>query len=303
MKTKLVYVLTCAPEGNYIEQALMSVWSARHWNPDAHIVLITDNLTDQLFVGKRAEILDYISEKIVVPFEDDSLSMVYRSRWLKTSVRQLIKGDFLFIDCDTIVCKSLAGGDSFDKEICAVRDSNVDFKDDNGVVSNNNRYEFMGQLETKAGNTGWMNPLDWSVDLGNGWRRSYYTTENDGYNVSDLKNLNIFLSKSRKNTSGDSLSSIYIDNVRLYDTNIANLNKMNVAKSQDAFDITGCKVEDGKMYMRVKKGEDVDFKVGSSSNASDVASKAMSLLKNGFKHCGVIYLKDGSPRNAYEYIE
>lgn len=131
MKTKLVYVLTCAPEANYIEQALMSVWSARHWNPDAHIVLITDNLTDKLFVGKRAEILDYISEKIVVPFEDDSLSMVYRSRWLKTSVRQLIKGDFLFIDCDTIVCKSLVEVDSFDKEICAVRDSNVDFKDDN----------------------------------------------------------------------------------------------------------------------------------------------------------------------------
>lgn len=120
MKTKLVYVLTCAPEGNYIEQALMSVWSARHWNPDAHIVLITDNLTDQLFVGKRAEILDYISEKIVVPFEDDSLSMAYRSRWLKTSVRQLISGDFLFIDCDTIICKSLADVDDFDCEVGAV---------------------------------------------------------------------------------------------------------------------------------------------------------------------------------------
>ena len=27
------------------------------------------------------------------------------------------------------------------------------------------------------------------------------------------------------------------------------------------------------------------------------------LLKNGFIYCGVIYLKDNSPRNAYEYIE
>jgi len=25
------------------------------------------------------------------------------------------------------------------------------------------------------------------------------------------------------------------------------------------------------------------------------------LLKNKFKYCGVIHLKDGSPRNAYEY--
>ena len=135
MKTKLVYVLTCAPEANYIEQALMSVWSARHWNLDAHIVLITDNLTDQLFVGKRAEILDYISEKIVVPFEDDSLSMMYRSRWIKTSVRKLISGDFLFIDCDTIVCRSLAEIDTLDCEVGAVYESHLSIKDwDDGLL-------------------------------------------------------------------------------------------------------------------------------------------------------------------------
>lgn len=120
MKTRLVYVLTCSPEGHYIEMALMSVWSARHWNPDAHIVLITDNLTNGLFAGKRAEILDYISEKIVVSFDDDNLSMAYRSRWIKTSVRQLVEGDFLFIDCDTIICKSLEDVDNFSCEVGAV---------------------------------------------------------------------------------------------------------------------------------------------------------------------------------------
>lgn len=129
MKTKLVYVLTCAPEATYIEQALMSVWSARHWNPDAHIVLITDNLTDKLLIGKRAEILNYISEKIVVPFEDDSLSMMYRSRFIKTSVRQLIDGNFLFIDSDTIVCKSLADVDDFACEVGAVYESHLPIRD------------------------------------------------------------------------------------------------------------------------------------------------------------------------------
>lgn len=125
MKTKLVYVLTCAPEKHYIEQALMSVFSARHWNPNAHIVLIVDNLTDQLLVGKRAEVLDYVSEKIVVPFEDSGFSMIYRSRWIKTSVRQLIKGDFLFIDCDTLVCCDLSEIDTFDCEVGAVWDSHL----------------------------------------------------------------------------------------------------------------------------------------------------------------------------------
>lgn len=127
MKTKLVYVLTCAPEATYIEQALMAVWSARHWNPDAHIVLLTDNLTNELLVGKRGELLNYISEKIVIPFDDDK-NMHYRSRWIKTSVRQLIQGDFLFVDCDTICCKSLSSVDDFTCEIGAVGDNNTPFQ-------------------------------------------------------------------------------------------------------------------------------------------------------------------------------
>lgn len=125
MNTKLVYVLTCAPEKYYIEQALMAVFSARYWNPDAHIVLMVDDKTDALLVGKRGEILDYISEKVVVPFDDDSLSPMYRSRWIKTSVRQLIDGDFMFVDCDTIVCKSLSKIDDFEGKVGAVWESHL----------------------------------------------------------------------------------------------------------------------------------------------------------------------------------
>ena len=123
MQTKLVYVLTCAPEATYIEQALISIWSARYHNPDAHIVLLVDDLTNQLLVGKRAEVLEYITEKVVIPFEDANASMMYRSRWIKTSVRQLIEGDFLFIDCDTVVAQTLADADDIECEIGAVLDT------------------------------------------------------------------------------------------------------------------------------------------------------------------------------------
>ena len=139
MKTKLVYVLTCAPEATYIEQALMAVWSARYWNPDAHIVLMVDDKTDELMTGKRREILNYISEKICVPFEDESLSPMYRSRWIKTTVRQLIKGDFLFVDCDTICCRSLVKVDDFTCEVGAVGDNNTTFQEDiykEGTIEN-----------------------------------------------------------------------------------------------------------------------------------------------------------------------
>lgn len=193
MKTKLVYVLTCAPEANYIEQALMSVWSARHWNPDAHIVLITDNLTDQLFVGKRAEILDYISEKIVVPFEDDSLSMVYRSRWLKTSVRQLIKGDFLFIDCDTIICKSLAEVDNSDFVIAMVPDEHMPVAQyidsiKNEILSHSNILGYDVLQEDLYFNSGVMYAKDMKIahELWGKWHEIWQEGEKKGIKIDQV---------------------------------------------------------------------------------------------------------------------
>jgi lipopolysaccharide biosynthesis glycosyltransferase len=129
MQTKLVYVLTCAPEATYIEQALISIWSARYHNPDAHIVLLVDDKTNELLVGKRAEVLGYVTEKVVIPFEDANASMMYRSRWIKTQVRQLVNGDLLFIDCDTIVNKSLEEIDEIEAEAAAVPESNLPIAD------------------------------------------------------------------------------------------------------------------------------------------------------------------------------
>lgn len=125
MKTKLVYVLTCAPEATYIEQALMSIWSARYHNPDAHIVLLVDDKTNELLVDKRAEVLEYVTEKVVIPFDDANATMMYRSRWIKTQVRQLMIGDLLFIDCDTIINSSLDELDTLKYEVGAVCESNL----------------------------------------------------------------------------------------------------------------------------------------------------------------------------------
>lgn len=128
MQTKLVYVLTCVPEATYIEQALMAVYTARYWNDSAHIVLIVDNKTNELLIDKRGEILDYISEKIVITF-DDTRSMHYRSRWLKTKVRELVKGDLLFIDSDTIIQKSLKEIDEYEYDIAMVLDQHSPIAD------------------------------------------------------------------------------------------------------------------------------------------------------------------------------
>lgn len=124
MRTKLVYVLNCMIDKTYVEQALMSVYSARYWNPDAYIVLVVDDMTDGLLTGERGEILKYISEKKVVSFPDND-NMMYRSRWLKTSIRQIVEGDFLFIDCDTLCQKPLDDIDGFDCQVGAVYESHL----------------------------------------------------------------------------------------------------------------------------------------------------------------------------------
>lgn len=54
-----------------------------------------------------------------------------------------------------------------------------------------------------------------------------------------------------------------------------------------------------KMFDEIKKKYDhirVDTHEGN-------ISMNKCLLKNKFKYCGIIFLKDGNPRNAYEYIK
>lgn len=128
MRTKLVYVLTCAPEDTYIEQAFLSIFSARYHNQNAHIVLILDQPTEKLLIGHRSDLLEYITEKLVVrtPFDKNSR---LASRWLKSSVRNLIDGDYLFIDCDTIITSSLSEVDNFKCQIGAVLDCHLNVCD------------------------------------------------------------------------------------------------------------------------------------------------------------------------------
>ena len=145
MKTKLVYVLASTPENNYCDQALLSVFTARHYNPSVEIILVVDDQTNILFTGKREEILNYISEKIVVNLDSD-LTMMDKSRWLKTSVRNLVNGDFLFIDCDTLITQSLEEIDKCEYPIAAVPESHLPIKS-----FNKHLYEKVDGLSSKLG--------------------------------------------------------------------------------------------------------------------------------------------------------
>lgn len=123
MKTKLVYVLTSNESDYYLEQALLSAYSARIHNPNAVIIVVTDNDTKATLVGKRSLIQNYVTEVIGVDVPSE-YSMMQRSRYLKTSLRSIVDGDFLYIDTDTIICDDLSEIDNFECSIGATTDGN-----------------------------------------------------------------------------------------------------------------------------------------------------------------------------------
>ena len=189
MKTKLVYVLTCAPEATYIEQALMAVWSARYHNPDAQIVLIVDDKTDLFLTGKRGEILQYITEKKVVNC-DGGWNMAYRSRWLKTQVRQLMDGSLLFVDCDTICQTNLSEIDFCKADVAAILDEHTERV--NYVQSlddaNNSKAEIIGfayRAETEYFNSGVMfwNDTEQAHALGKTWHAEWIAGAEKGVGI------------------------------------------------------------------------------------------------------------------------
>ena len=119
--TKYVYVLVSDENDIYYEQTLVSITSLRMHMPNAWIALVVDDKTSNLLVEKRAKIKNLVSELKVLPL-DNALSGMYRSRELKTNVRNLVDGDFLYIDGDTVITHPLPSMDVMDCEIGGVLD-------------------------------------------------------------------------------------------------------------------------------------------------------------------------------------
>ena len=122
MRTKAVYVVVSGEADVYFEQAWVSAWSLKHYNPEMEVECVVDPETyDQVMGCYRRQALSVIDRlvRVEVPAH---YSKKERSRWLKTSVRQHVKGDFLFIDTDTIVCDSLRDLDDLEDEVMMVKD-------------------------------------------------------------------------------------------------------------------------------------------------------------------------------------
>ena len=122
LKTKIVYCLVSDNEDYYYEQLLISLYSFRKYNSNADITLIIDDKTRNTLVDKRTKVYDYVNNIItIIPPVEYNKPLL--SRYIKTNIRDIIKGDYLYIDTDTLICDSLSDIDNCAFEIGAVLDN------------------------------------------------------------------------------------------------------------------------------------------------------------------------------------
>ncbi len=107
MKTKIVYLVVGGENDIYISQTMVAAYTARKYNPDVEILLVVDKTTSDVIDKKIQKIKGVVTEIVVVDCPCD-LNNMQKSRYLKTTLRKNIKGDFLFIDSDTVVTCDLS---------------------------------------------------------------------------------------------------------------------------------------------------------------------------------------------------
>ncbi|GHU94516.1 hypothetical protein FACS189479_07350 [Spirochaetia bacterium] len=153
---KYLYVLVSSVQDTYYEQFLLSVTSLRLKNPDAHITVLCDSKTKENLQGKRREYENIVSEIKTVPVQD-TLSQKEVSRHIKTSMRRYIDGDFLFIDCDTIITDTISESSFASMDIGAVLDTHctVDFHHLKPyIIANDEKLGFGASKTNKHYNSG-----------------------------------------------------------------------------------------------------------------------------------------------------
>ena len=66
-----------------------------------------DDTTSDYIKDNCNYFISHVDELVVYKFSTSEYDLKAKSRFLKTTMRYLVKGDFLYIDCDTIICKKI----------------------------------------------------------------------------------------------------------------------------------------------------------------------------------------------------
>jgi hypothetical protein len=100
MIEQFVYVLATERTGTSAEMTFVSASLLRRLYHGARIVLIVDTVSHRLLQGAQRAVLDVVDS--IELSEVGDLPSSVRSRYLKTQMRQLVKGPFIYLDLDAL---------------------------------------------------------------------------------------------------------------------------------------------------------------------------------------------------------
>lgn len=109
---QVVYVLVCNKDNYFYEQFLISVTSLRLHMKDIEVTLVVDQDTNDYLMSAHSDVKNIV-DNVSVYNIPEKYNMTARSRFLKTRMRKIVEGDFLYVDCDTLICDAL-------NEICII---------------------------------------------------------------------------------------------------------------------------------------------------------------------------------------
>ena len=127
MNTKIVYVLVSTDKDIYLEQAWVSAFSLKHCNTGVRISVVCDRETGRRITEGRNEGFRQMVDEILPVDFDKATENKERSRWLKTNLRNLVQGSFLFIDTDTVITGDLSAIDGCKDDVAIVLDLHCHF--------------------------------------------------------------------------------------------------------------------------------------------------------------------------------
>lgn len=120
--TRIVYVLVSQPEDYYAEMAAVSMAALRMVSPSLQVTLVCDPSTHSSLKGIRALAADTADSVVVC---DTGYEGAMSSRVIKTTLRQRVEGDYLFLDVDAVPVRPLDELVELPAEIAAALDGNV----------------------------------------------------------------------------------------------------------------------------------------------------------------------------------
>ena len=153
---KYLYVLTSSHGDNYYEQFLLSVTSLKLVMPDTEVILLCDRATAATLTGLRCEYKKNVSDTIIAD-APSGMTQTQVSRWLKTSMRRFVAGDFLFIDCDTVITGDLSSASFAGIKFAACLDKHLLFNrhdKKNKIIDRDKKLKFSSYKSNRHFNSG-----------------------------------------------------------------------------------------------------------------------------------------------------